>query len=205
MLVTNYHSWDCDLRTELQQELQSLFLFSKVASLILEVGKVMFSICQEEWEKLTSFILYNLLLFSFWGQFQRLAVTVGQKPEILIEEMCDFLHRGKRCLGKAGTTPERTRTLVGGKITSLPTVLGRACPKKAYSSWKKELCLAPFEGTVAARAAATPKGHQCLGIRDHSQFRVPVGGAGVKPCGTPTCPPPPAAAGPPWCCCFKAF
>lgn len=89
-----------------------------------------------------------------------MAVTVGQNPEILIEEMCDSLHRGKRYLGKADATPVQMQTLVGAKITSLPTILGKACPKKAYSSWKKELCLAPFEGTVAARAAATPKGSE---------------------------------------------
>lgn len=123
-------------------------------------------------------------------------LTMGQKPEILTEEMCDSLHRG-RCLGKTGTTPAGMQTPVGAKTTSVPTVLRKACPKKAYSSWKKELCLAPFGGTL--------KGHKLFRIRDHSQFRVPVGSAGVKPCGSPTWPPPPAAVGPLWCCCFKAF
>lgn len=87
-------------------------------------------------KSITSFMLYNLLLFNFWGQFQRLSVTVGRNPEILICKMCDSLRSGKGCLGKAGTTPVQMQTLVGAKETSLPTILGRACSKKDCSSWK---------------------------------------------------------------------
>lgn len=103
-------------------------------------------------KSITSFVLYNLLLFNFWGQFQRLGVTLGQKSEILIEAMCDSLHRGKRCLGKAGADT------CGSQDNLTAPSLGESLPRNTHSSWKEEPCLAPFGGTVATRAPAPQNG-----------------------------------------------
>lgn len=48
MLVTNYYSRDCDLRTKLQQLLQSHLLLSEGALRILEMAKVQLRIGQAE-------------------------------------------------------------------------------------------------------------------------------------------------------------
>lgn len=132
MFVTNYYSWDCDLRTELQQALQSPLLFSEVALLILEVGKAQFSICQAAWAKY--FKVY--FIQSIAHQFLRSVAEVGcycrSKPEIMFkEEPCDSLHRGKGSPGKAGTTPggrSHWRELTQHHCPA-PTTLRRTCPK----------------------------------------------------------------------------
>lgn len=110
-LVTNYHSWDCDLRTELQQVLQSLFLFSKVAPLILEMGKVMFSTCQEEWEKYYKLYFIQSTALQFLRSISEVECYCGSKPRDSDLQNVWFLHSGKGCLGKAGTTPVQMQTL----------------------------------------------------------------------------------------------
>lgn len=132
MLVTNYYGWDCDLRTELQQALQSQLLFSEVALLILEVGKAQFSICQAERAKYFKLYFIQSIALQFLRSMPEVGCYCRSKPEITMkEEMSDSLGRGKRRLGKTGTTPAGTQPLEGANIASLPstTTPGGTCPK----------------------------------------------------------------------------
>lgn len=137
-------------------------------------------------------------------QFLKSVPEVGcycrSKPEIMLKEgMC----RGKRCLGKAGTTPVRTQPLEGANIASLPgthhpgeNLPQSSHPKKPTPVGRKDTAWHPWEEPWLPGAWPPQKGINYSATKDHSQFRMSVGSTGAKPSGMPTCPPPPPAAGP---------
>lgn len=149
-------------------------------------------------KSITSFVLYHLPLFNFWGQFHRLGVTLGQKSEILIEAMCDSLHRGKRCLGKAGADT------CGSQDNLTAHSLGESLPQKHPLQLEGGALFGSLWRHCGYQGSSPPKRHKLFRIRNHSNLGCHWEVQEWSPVG-----PPPGHCllqqEPLRCCCFKAF
>lgn len=129
----------------------------KFAPLILEFGKVRFSICHKEWEKYYELYFIQSTAVQFLRSVPEVGCYYGSNPRNSDGRNVWFSAQWEGVFGKSRYNIHVDGDTWGSWDNLTAHRPGETLPQKACSSWRMELCSAPLEALWLPGLQPAPK------------------------------------------------